>query len=138
MSYGDGGALQEAVFGALQADMALSAVVGNDIFDQLPTGKTPNLFVSLGPETVVDRSDREADGAEHRFVVSVIGEASGFAKVKAAAAAVSDVLIDLDTGLSRGRLVYLRFDRAVVKRDGRRNLRRVDLRFVARVEDNHI
>jgi hypothetical protein len=138
MSYGVGGALQEAVFGALQADMALSALVGNDIFDQLPTGKTPNLFVSLGPETVVDRSDREADGAEHRFVVSVIGEASGFAKVKAAAAAVSDVLIDLDTGLSRGRLVYLRFDRAVVKRDGRRNLRRVDLRFVARVEDNHI
>ncbi|MBE1293016.1 MAG: DUF3168 domain-containing protein [Rhodobacteraceae bacterium] len=138
MSYGVGGGLQQAVFGALQADTALSALVGNDIFDQLPTGKTPNLFVSLGPETVMDRSDREGSGAEHRFVVSVIGEASGFAKVKAAAAAVSDVLIDLDTSLSRGRLVYLRFDRAVAKRDGRKNLRRVDLRFVARVEDNHI
>ncbi len=138
MSYGVGGALQAAVYGALQADAALSELVGNNIFDQLPTGKAPNFFVSLGPETVLDRSDREAGGAEHRFVVSVIGEASGFAKVKAAAAAVSDVLIDLDTSLSRGRLVFLRFDRAVAKRDGRKNLRRVDLRFVARVEDNHI
>ncbi len=138
MSYGVGGALQAAVFEALKADTALSALVGNNIFDQLPTGKPPNLFVSLGPETVVDRSDREVSGAEHRFVVSVIGEASGFAKVKAAAAAVSDVLIGLEASLSRGRLVYLRFDRAVAKRDGRRNLRRVDLRFVARVEDNHI
>lgn len=138
MSYGVGAALQEAVFGALETDVSLNALVGNDIFDQLPVGKVPDLFVSIGPETVLDRSDKDVGGAEHRFVVSVIGDASGFSRVKAAAAAVSDVLIGLDASLSRGRLVYLRFDRAVVKRDGRKNLRRVDLRFVARVEDNHI
>ncbi|SMP11403.1 Protein of unknown function [Shimia sagamensis] len=132
-----GAALQEAVFGAVQADVALSALVGSDIFDQLPTGKVPPLFVTLGTEAVVDRSDVDGKGAEHRFVVSVIGDACGFAKVKAAAAAVSDVLVDADLTLTRGRLVYLRFDRAVAKRDTRKNLRRVDLRFVARVEDNH-
>ncbi|MCH2066878.1 DUF3168 domain-containing protein [Shimia sp.] len=137
MSYGVGAALQEAIYAALQADVTLNTLVGNDIFDQLPVGKVPDLFVSLGPETVLDRSDKDGDGAEHRFVVSVIGDASGFAKVKAAAAAVSDGLVDADLSLSRGRLVYLRFDRAVAKRDGRKNLRRVDLRFVARVEDNH-
>ncbi|WP_412554907.1 DUF3168 domain-containing protein [Shimia sp. MIT1388] len=137
MSYGVGAALQEAVYAALQADAALNPLVGNDIFDQLPDGKVPDLFVSLGPETVLDRSDKDGDGAEHRFVVSVIGEASGFAKVKAAAAAVSDGLVDADLSLNRGRLVFLRFDRAVAKRDGRKNMRRVDLRFVARVEDNH-
>lgn len=137
MSYGVGAALQEAVFAALQADAVLNTLVGNDIFDQLPTGKVPALFVSLGPETVLDRSDKDGCGAEHRVLVSVIGEASGFAKVKAAAAAVSDVLVDADLMLNRGRLVYLRFDRAVAKRDTRKNQRRVDLRFVARVEDNH-
>ncbi len=137
MSYAVGAALQEAVYAALQADVALNTLVGNDIFDQLPVGKVPDLFVSLGPETVLDRSDIDGDGAEHRLVVSVIGDASGFAKVKAAAAAVSDSLLDADLSLSRGRLVYLRFDRAVAKRDGRKNLCRVDLRFVARVEDNH-
>lgn len=136
MSYGVGAALQEAVYATLQADAALNTLVGNNIFDQLPVGKVPDLFVSLGPETVLDRSDKDSDGAEHRFVVSVIGDASGFAKVKAAAAAVSDGLVNADLSLSRWRLVYLRFDRAVAKRDGRKNLRRVDLRFVARVEDN--
>ncbi len=137
MSYGVGAALQEAVYAALRADVTLNTLVGNDIFDQLPVGKVPDMFVSLGPETVLDRSDKDGEGAEHRFVVSVIGDVSGFAKVKAAAAAVSDVLSDADLSLSRGRLVYLRFDRAVAKRDGRKNLRRVDLRLVARVEVNH-
>lgn len=137
MSYGVGAALQEAVYAALQAAVALNTLVGNDIFDKLPVGKVSELFVSLGPETVLDRSDKDSGGAEHRFVVSVIGDANGFANVKAAAAAVSDALVDADLNLSRGRLVSLRFDRAVAKRDGRKNMRRVDLRFVARVEDNH-
>lgn len=137
MSYGVGAALQEAVYTALQADVTLNALVGKDIYDQLPVGKVPALFVSLGPETVRDKSDKDGNGAEHRLMVSVIGDARGFAKVKAVAAAVNDVLVDADVSLSRGRLVYLRFDRAVAKRDGRKNMRRVDLRFVARVEDNH-
>ncbi len=137
MSYGAGAALQAAVYAALTADEALNALVGMNIFDQLPNGKVPSLFVSIGAETVSDRSDSDGSGAEHRFVISVIGDASGFAKVKSAASAVSDILVDADLTLSRGRLVYLRFDRAVAKRDTRKNLRRVDLRFAARVEDNH-
>jgi len=104
MSYGVGAALQEAIYAALQADVTLNTLVGNDVFDQLPVGKVPDLFVSLGPETVLDRSDKDGDGAEHRFVVSVIGDASGFAKVKAAAAAVSDGLVDADLSLSRAAL----------------------------------
>ena len=137
MSYGAAAALQEAVFDRLQSDTALAALVGDEIYDQPPTGALPDIYVSLGAETVMDRSDADSSGAEHRFVISVIGDTSGFARVKAAAAAVSDALLNADVSLSRGRLVFLRFDRAVAKRDTRKNLRRVDLRFVARVEDNN-
>ncbi len=138
MSYGVAAALQAAVFQTLSANSALATLVGGDIYDHVPAGQVPSLYVSLGTETVLDRSDREDDGAEHRFVISVLSDATGFAKAKAAAVAVSDALSDADVTLSRGRLVFLKFDRAVAKRDTRKNLRRIDLRFRARVEDNQI
>ncbi len=138
MSYGASQALQSAVFAALRANPKLASLVGGEIHDQLPSGGMPDLFVSIGPETVIDRSDVDGSGAEHRFVLSVIGDSRGFARVKEAATAVCDALLAADMSLSRGHLVFLRFDRAVAKRDTRKNLRRVDLRFVARVEDDNI
>jgi hypothetical protein len=79
MSYGAGLALQTAVYQALSADAALNGLGDGAIFDAMPAGDVPALFVSLGAETVRDRSDKDGGGAEHRFVVSVICEATGFA-----------------------------------------------------------
>lgn len=135
MSYGVSQALQVAVFDALSADAGLAAVVGTAIYDQIPAGAVPSIYVSLGPETVLDRSDGDSSGAEHRFVVSVVSDAAGFATAKTAAVAISDALQEADLSLTRGQLIYLKFDRAVAKRDTSANLRRINLRFRARVQD---
>ena len=54
---------------------------------------------------------------------------------KAVGVAISDALHQADLSLSRGHLVDLRFDRAVASREEAGTLRRLDLRFVARVDD---
>ena len=135
MSAAASGALQAAVFARLSADAALGAIVGGAIHDAVPPGPVPGLFVSLGEETIRDRSDMTGRGAEHRFVVSVISDAAGFAEAKAAADAVSDALAEADLTLARGRLVYLHFASARARRTARGRMRRIDLTFVARTAD---
>ena len=137
MSYAMAAALQGAVYRHLVDDPGLSALVGDAIYDAIPAGGMPETYVSLGPEEVRDLSDNDSVGAEHRFVVSVVTESAGFAGVKAIAAAVGDALADADLVLSRGRLVGLWFERASARRTGQAGrIRRIDLRFRARVEDN--
>lgn len=136
MSYGSGAALQAAVYQALVADVTLHGLVDGEIHDAMPAGQVPELFISLGTETVLDRSDKDGGGTEHRFMVSVFCEATGFARAKEAAAAISDVLTGNRVSLMRGRVVFLVFDRASARRDTQKNLRRIDLRFRARIEDN--
>ena len=100
-------------------------------------GPVPETYVSLGPEDVRDRSDADGAGALHRFTVSVISEARGFAAAKSVAGAVGDALLNGELALGRGRLVGLWFERASARRSGRAGqVRRIDLRFRARVEDN--
>ena len=135
MSYGVSSALQGAVYQRLQADAALAALVGGDIFDAAPPGVVPTIYVSLGPEDVRDRSDKTGRGADHDFTVSVVTTAAGFQSAKDAAAAVSDALVDAPLVLSRGSLVSLNFVRARAKRVQDADVRRIDLRFRARVED---
>lgn len=136
MSYGVASALQQAVYQRLLADPGVTAVVGAGVYDALPPGPVPRTYVSLGPEDVRDRSDAEAAGALHRFTISVISEAAGFAEAKAAAGAVGDALLNTPLALSRGRLVGLWFERASARRSGSAGqVRRIDLRFRARVED---
>ena len=73
----------------------------------------------------------------HRFAVSVVTERAGFGGAKTVAAAVSDALVNADLSLGRGRLVGLWFERAVARRAGKAGrVRRIDLRFRARVEDS--
>ncbi|MFY0618148.1 DUF3168 domain-containing protein [Shimia sp.] len=136
MSYGAGAALQAAVYQRLVANTELAALVGDAIFDEVPAGKVPPTYVSLGTETVVDRSDADGGAAEHRFVVSVVSDKGGFGKAKATAVAISDAMMADTLNLARGRVVFLTFDRAIAKRDTSKNLRRIDLRFRARIEDN--
>ncbi len=136
MSYALADALQAAVFARLSGDAGLNAVVQGAVHDALPAGALPETYVMLGPETVIDRSDMDGEGAEHRFVVSVHSSASGFANAKRAAMAVSAALHHADLPLSQGRLIYLNFERAVAKRDTTAGQRRIDLRFRARVEND--
>lgn len=130
MSYGVAAALQAAVFQRL-----VGLLPGVAVHDALPPGAGSGTFVLLGPEEVLDASDGTGRGAEHRFVVSVISDATGFLAAKEVAVAVSDALVDAPLALDRGRLVGLRFLKAQARRLDQGAARRIDLRFVARVED---
>lgn len=135
MSYALSAPLQQAVFAALSGDPALTALVGDAIYDALPGGEVPALYVRLGEETVRDASDGSGAGAEHRFSVSIVSTAPGYAAAKSAAGAVSDVLHDADLALSRGSLVGIQFFRATAKFLGAAQARQIELQFRARVQD---
>lgn len=126
-------ALQEAVFARLAADAALQDVVGGAIHDEIPPGTPPGTFVVLGPEEVLDRSDKSGAGAEHRLRISVISSAQGFRAAKLAAGAISEALEGAPLALSRGRVVGLWFDRAVAAQ-GQGRARRIDITYRVRVE----
>lgn len=135
MSYAVSGALQAAVFGALSGDAALANLVGTAIYDAVPVGIVPDIYVRLGSETVREASDGSGAGAVHFLTVSVITTNPGFATAKAAATAVSDVLHEAELTLTRGTLVSLRFERAAARRIDAASARQIDLRFRARVSD---
>lgn len=136
MSYGVAAALQTAVFSRLTTDGALGALVGGDVYDALPTGALPPLYVVLGAEDVRDASDKTGGGALHQFTVSVVTQSAGFATAKAAASAVSDALVDAPLVLSRGTLVSLNFYKAKAARVGNGAVRQINLIFRARVADD--
>ncbi len=136
MSYGVSMALQTALYQHLVADVALNGLIGTSVFDEVPSGIAPSTYVTLGPEVAIDRSDKTGHGAEHRFVISIITEVAGFGAAKAVAVAVSDALHNQNLTLSRGHLVSMQFDRANAIREDAANLRRIDMRFRARIDDN--
>ncbi|MEP1612351.1 MAG: DUF3168 domain-containing protein [Roseobacter sp.] len=136
MSYAMSASLQEAVYDRLVSDEVLSGLVGNDIYDAVPTGTVPETYVSIGEERVRDASDQTGNGAIHRFTVTVVSIQPGFAKAKAIGAAISDALHDKPLELSRGRVVSLRFERADASRIDSRATRQIILRFRARVDDD--
>lgn len=135
MSYGVAAALQAAIFQRLSGDAALSGLVGAAIYDALPPGPLPPLYVTLGPEEARARGDKTAAGAWHSFTVSVVSAAAGFLRAKEVAAAVSDALVDADLTLARGQVRGLVFLRARARRETGGPLRRIDLVFRARVDD---
>jgi len=106
-----------------------------NIFDALPSGAVPSLYVALGPEKVRDASDMTGGGALHEMTISVVTDSAGFATAKSVAGMVSDALVDAELTLSRGALVNLSFYKAVAARVGTGDTRRIDLIFRARVCD---
>ncbi|MEE4189105.1 MAG: DUF3168 domain-containing protein [Roseobacter sp.] len=136
MSYAMSGALQAAIYTKLTGDPALVALVGSDVYDAVPTGTLPETYVSIGREQVRDASDQSGNGALHRLEISVITTQPGFAGAKQVAAAVSDALHGADLPLTRGRLVFLRFERAVARRIDTSSAREILLRFRARVDED--
>ncbi|RYH03374.1 DUF3168 domain-containing protein [Salipiger sp. IMCC34102] len=135
MSYAMTLALQEALYQRLSTDADLGALVGGHVYDALPGGALPDLYVVLGAEKARDASDAGGAGAVHEFTVSVLTERDGFAAAKAAAAAISDAL-DAPLALSRGRVLGLRFHKAAAARVGSNERRRIDLTFHARLSDD--
>ncbi|MEL6548787.1 MAG: DUF3168 domain-containing protein [Pseudomonadota bacterium] len=134
MSFAGSSGLQAAVYTALIGDAALTALVGSDIYDALPSGAVPELYVSLGPEDAIDASSKTGAGARHDFTVSVVTDASGFQAAKDVASAICDVLLDADLPLTRGSLVGLWFLKAKAARAGDSDVRRIDLTFRARID----
>jgi Protein of unknown function (DUF3168) len=131
MSYGSAAALQAAIYGRLTGFAALTGV---PVYDAVPSGGGTGTFVLIGPEEVQDQSDKTGGGAEHRFVISVISDASGFLSAKTVAVGVSDALADADLPLSRGVLIGLHFQKASARRIDEGDTRRIDLTFRARVQ----
>ena len=131
MSYGMAVALQVAVYGRLTSFPALAGVA---VYDATPPGAGGGTFVLLGPEEVVDQSDKTGGGAEHRLAVAVISDATGFLAAKAVAVAVSDALVGYQATLSRGVLVSVAFVKASARRIDEGDTRRIDLTFRARVQ----
>ena len=136
MSYGVSAALQEAVFQRLSSDTALGAIVGDAIYDAVPPGALPPIYVVLGAEQVTDRSDQTGRGARHEMTVSVITDLASFSTAKQAAGAISDALADAELSLSRGHLVAMNFHKARAARQGGGAERQIDVIFRALVEDD--
>lgn len=137
MSYASSIALQGAVYQCLRADPALADLVGDAIFDALPVQPVSGVHVSIGPEDIREAGDATGRGAQHDFVVSVLSgseEGSGFAGVKAAAAAAAEALERGVLPLAHGHLVGLWFLRARARRVENSAARRVDLTFRARID----
>ena len=136
MTYAIAAALQTALYTRLTADPALAAITGHAIYDALPAGPLPPLYVLLGQEEVRDASDQTGFGADHALSILVLSEASGFASAKAAAAAICDALLGAALPLTRGTLVSLNFTKAKAARTNTANQRQITLIFRARVADD--
>ncbi|PCJ76667.1 MAG: hypothetical protein COA53_00085 [Rhodobacteraceae bacterium] len=138
MSLALSGALQGAVYSALTGDAALVALVGAQIYDApLPSGGALPLgeHVTLGEEVVKPFGSATSSGGVHDFDVVVHSTANGFAAAKTVAAAVSGVLVDASLAVTGGHLVSLQFLKAKAKRGVAPELRRIEMRFRAVVED---
>lgn len=136
MSYGGSVALQAAVYGRLVDDASLAMLVGPAIYDAVPAGTLPETYVSLGAEEARSRGDASGAVADHDIVVTVVSSAAGFATAKAVAAAASAALQAPGLTLATGRLMDLRFLSARARRVRDGDVRRIDLRFRARIDTN--
>lgn len=135
MSYALSAPLQAAIYQHLRVDAQVQALVGAHVYDALPPGPVPALYVALGPEKVRDASDTTGGGAWHDVTLSVVSDSAGFQSAKTVAGAVSDAIESAALSLSRGRVVVLRFLRAEASRESA-GVRRIDLIFRARVDDS--
>lgn len=128
--------LQSAIFERLSEDSDVTALVGEHIYDAMPSGVSPDLFISLGAETMIDRSDGTGGGSEHDITLSIVTEKTGFLQAKQVAHAVGKALLAGPPKLSEGRIVYLNFLRATAQRDTDSHTRRIDMIFRLRVDLN--
>ena len=135
MSYGPSSALQSAIYDRLSTDAALTALIGDAIYDALPEGPLPPLYVVLGPEDARAASDQTGRGAWHRMILSVVTDGAGFQPAKEVAGAINDALAATPLSLTRGAVSHLSFYRAKARRVGTADIRRIDLTFRVRTDE---
>jgi hypothetical protein len=139
MTYALSWPLQQGVFQLLGNDPAVTAHVGGRIYDApLPPeaeAEPDGVYVTLGDETVRDWSTATDHGAQHLLTVAVHAPRRGFAAAKQAAGAISDALLSGAIGMSRGRVVLVRFVGARTRRTEGGALRRIEMRFRVTAED---
>ncbi|MEP5154341.1 DUF3168 domain-containing protein, partial [Planktotalea sp.] len=103
------------------------------IYDAMPAGTVPDLYVLLGEEAVKDASDESGAGAVHDVVISIMSTADSFLTLKEAGNAIWQALDSAPLVLTRGRVVGLWFLNSSAKRSTA-GLRKIDLKFRARLE----
>lgn len=135
MSYAISEALQAAIYSALSGDAGVNALVGGHIYDAVPSGVLPSLYVTFGEEKVRDLSSKTGAGAAHDLAVEIHSDATGFQASKGLAAAVCDALIDADLTLNRGFLTGLHFKFARARKGIDPDKRVIALTFRAFVSD---
>ena len=126
--------LQRAVLTRLEADSEVAALTEGHVYDALPPGELPILYVIFGTETVRDRSDMTSFAAVHEFDLSVITSLSGFQSAKTLASYMCTALLTKPLSLADGHLIALNFQGAVSKRQSTGGGRRIDLKFRALIE----
>jgi hypothetical protein len=114
-------ALQQAIFAALSADAALTALLGaGRIHDDVPQG-TALPYLAIGQATERDwstGSDPDTDeGREHSLTLHVWSGARGKKEAHEMLAAVRAALHDAPLTLTGHRLVSLRHEASDVRRD---------------------
>ncbi|MBM2576814.1 DUF3168 domain-containing protein [Jannaschia sp. Os4] len=135
MSYAMAGGLQAGLFDLLTTDVGMQGLVGGAVFDAVPK-PAPDLFVALGPEIAEGRSDASGAGAVHEVALSVVTTRAGYADAKAVAARISEVIEGGGMTLPRGRVAAARFVKARARVDEGEGVRRIDMRFRLRVQDD--
>lgn len=138
MSFATAQALQAAVYAALKTDASVTALAHDAIFDALPKGNLPALYIVLGAENTRDHSTQTSAGALHDIEVEIYSDAPGFQTAKQLAAAVCDALIDADLTLDRGKLIRLHFKSARARKGTGSGQRVVRLMFRACVMEHDL
>ncbi len=139
MSLALSGELQGAIYTALVNDTALVALVGAEIYDApLPSGGAlpEGEHVTLGEEAVKPFNTMTSRGSVHDVDIFVHSTASGFSAAKEVIKAIGDALDDATLPLAGGYMVRLQFLKARARRGVAPELRRVELRFRAVLEEN--
>jgi hypothetical protein len=108
--------LQKAIVARLRADAGVTALVGQRVYDQVPT--SPQFpYVSLGPDQIaLSRADCY-DGSEINLQVDAWSRAVGFPEVKRIGDAVRAALQDAPLSLTGYRLLDITFVEARTFRD---------------------
>ena len=137
MSYAHSLALQSAIYSALGTDPAVTAIVGDAIFDAMPAGEVPPIYVLLGAEEVTDASDQTGEGSWHHVALHVVTSEQGFAPAKRVAAAAYLALNNAPLALDAGHLVGLHFRKARARRHPDGVHREIVVTFRARISDSN-
>jgi hypothetical protein len=122
--------LQKAVFEALTADAALSALIGERVYDQ-PPAATPFPYVTFGRTSLYDWSTGTESGTEQLFTLHVWSKAKGKKETLAVMEAARTVLEGARLPLETEHLVDLTLEFAEARHDEDLSVHHGLLRFRA-------